>query len=237
MQAPQRRVEPRGSNEERRRLLFLVAFAALGLLALGGVIAVIALASGGGGGGKTSDSDLAAAMTAAGCTFQTVTAPRPPGGQTHIQSLSTPVTWNTYPPSNGQHYPLWAVWGFYDDPVNPKQVMHNEEHGAIVMWWGPKTPHSEIEQMRAFYNSSPNSMFGTPIGTIKGKSLGSKVALTAWTGDASKYQRNNYFGFGHVAICARFDEKAFKAFRDAYRGKGPEGIPASLNNPGEGPSG
>lgn len=209
-------------------------FAALGLVGLVAVILLIVLTRGGSSG--TSNASVAAAMKAAGCTYQDVKIPAPPKGQTtHIATLASPVNWNTYPPAGGQHYGQWAVWGFYTEPVDPKQVVHNEEHGAVVIWWGPKTPKSEIDKLQAFYSSSPNSLFGTPIGTIKGKSLGSKVALTAWTGDPKTYQRNGDYGTGHVAICPTFNESAFKAFRDAFRGKGPEGIPTSANNPGEGP--
>ncbi len=43
------------------------------------------------------------------------------------------------------------------------------------------------------------------------------------------------YGVGHIAVCPRFDEEAFAAFRSAYRGEGPEGIPASSNTPGSGP--
>jgi hypothetical protein len=75
-------------------------------------------------------------------------------------------------------------------------------------------------------------MFGTPVGTIKGKSLGSKVAVTAWTGDPKTYQRKGDFGIARVAICPTFNESAFKKFRDAFRGKSPEGIPVSANTPG-----
>jgi hypothetical protein len=64
------------------------------------------------------------------------------------------------------------------------------------------------------------SVLGTPI-----KGLGSKVALTAWTKDKDGVH-------GRVAVCPKFDEKAFKAFRDAFRGKSPEGIPESYNQPG-----
>ena len=61
------------------------------------------------------------------------------------------------------------------------------------------------------------------------------VALTAWTGNPAKYYRNDYYGVGHLATCPRFDEKAFTAFRDAYRDHGPEGVPGSSNKPGTGP--
>jgi len=92
--------------------------------------------------------------------------------------LTTKVKWSTFPPSGGSHYPLWAVWGFYTQPVNPRQVVHNLEHGGVVLWWGPKVPESTVSRLRAFYNQSPTGMFGTPLA-----GLGNKVAVSAWTGD------------------------------------------------------
>jgi hypothetical protein len=208
-------------------------FAAAGIVGIVAVVLVIVLTNK--GGGTLNNASVASAMRAAGCTYQDVKIPAPPKGQTtHIPTLESPVNWNTYPPAGGQHYGAWAVWGFYTEPADPKQVVHNEEHGGVVLWWGPKTPQSEIDKLRAFYDSSANSMFGTPIGTIKGKSLGSKIAVTAWTGDPATYQRKGDYGTGHVAICPTFNESAFKTFRDAYRGKGPEGIPTSANEPGTG---
>ena len=37
----------------------------------------------------------------------------------HLQSLTGKFPWNTDPPSNGQHYPAWAVWGFYTEAGQP----------------------------------------------------------------------------------------------------------------------
>ncbi len=172
-------------------------------------------------------------MTAAGCNFKTVKAYVPPGQGVHVPSLTKKFPWNTDPPSNGQHYPLWAVWGFYTDPINPRMVVHNEEHGGIVLWWGPKVSQTTVDQLRDLYNEQPDGLFGTPY-----PKLGSKVAISAWTGNPVDYGHNGYFGQGHLAICPRYDAataKAFEAFRDAYRGHGPEGIPLSLDKPGMGP--
>jgi hypothetical protein len=210
----------------------LMLFSAAGLIGLVAVILVILLTSK--NSNNPSSSSVAAAMRAAGCTYQDVTIPTPPGKNMHIQSLSTPVKWQTYPPAGGQHYYRWAVWNFYTEPVPPKMVVHNEEHGGVILWWGATTPQSEIDQLRAFYDSHPNSVVGTPAEPIDGKSLGSKVAITAWTGDPSKYGKNGYYGFGHAAVCPTFDKAAFTKFRDAYIGKGPEGIPTSANDPGLG---
>jgi hypothetical protein len=202
-------------------------------VAIAAIVAVVAVAVSGGGGGSSADDKVASAMTAAGCTLRAV-KPIPPKNKVNYHAdsptITTKVKWSTFPPSAGGHYGLWAIWGFYRAPVNPRQVVHNEEHGGVVIWWGPKVPSATVDQLERFYQESPNSMFGTPI-----PGLDSKIALTAWTGDPAEYYRDGNYGIGHLAICKRFDEKAFEAFRNAYRGKGPEGIPASSNTPGSGP--
>ena len=182
-------------------------------------------------------ADVKSTMLAAGCTYRDV-PPKPPKNKTDyhadVPSLSTSTKglWSTFPPSAGGHYPLWAVWGFYTNPVNPRQVVHNEEHGAVVIWWGPNVSKATIAQLQGFYNQQPVGVFGTPIA-----GLGNKIALTAWSGDPNKYYKNGYYGMGHIAICSHFDQKAFAAFRSAYRGKGPEGIPLKpYDEPGQGPS-
>jgi hypothetical protein len=100
----------------------------------------------------------------------------------------------------------------------------------VILWWGDKVPNSTIDQLEAFYREVPNSMLGTPY-----PKLGNKIAISAWTGDPANYGRNGDYGTGHIAICPTFDEGAFKTFRDAFRGQGPEGIPESSNTPGSGP--
>ena len=234
MQAPKRRVDARpkrsGGGSFPRW-----AWAAAGAAVVAVVVVVAALAFGGGSSG-TADAAVAKAMTAAGCSFKSV-PPKPPkrnplNYHQDVPTLSTPTKglWSTFPPSAGAHYGIWAVWGFYRAPVNPRQVVHNEEHGGVVIWWGPEVPGSTVDQLERFYQEKPEGMFGTPLA-----GLGKKIALTAWTGDPARYYRDGYYGMGHVAVCSSYDEKAFAAFRDAFRGKGPEGIPLSQDAPGAGP--
>ena len=84
-----------------------------------------------GGVKNTAVAKVAPLMKAAGCSFKSVTAYVPKGQGTHVDSLTKKLPWNTSPPSNGQHNPAWAVWGFYTKPVNPRLVVHNEEHGGV----------------------------------------------------------------------------------------------------------
>jgi hypothetical protein len=226
-QGPKQRVPMDELGMRHRAVLYGVA--GLGIVALVVVVLFIAL----GGGTANAAKNVAPLMKTAGCSYKTVTAYVPPGQGVHVPSLTKKFPWNTDPPSNGQHYPLWAVWGFYTEPVNPRMVVHNEEHGGVILWWGSKVPSSTVDQLHDFYEEQSDGSFGTPY-----PKLGSKVAISAWTGDPTRYGRNNYYGQGHLAICTRYDgatKKAFEAFRKAYRGHGPEGIPLSLDKPGMGP--
>ena len=227
VQAPKQRTDSSGGGLSNRTMLYVAA----------GIVVVALVAAGGffafAGSSSSGDKHVASLMKAAGCNYKTVKAYVPPGQGVHVPSLTKKFPWNTDPPSNGQHYPVWAVWGFYNQPVNPRMVVHNEEHGGVILWWGTKVPASTVDQLRSFYNEQPDGTFGTPYAK-----LGSKVAISAWTGDPAKYTQNGYYGQGHLAICPRLDSatlKAFEAFRKAYRGKGPEGIPLSLDEPGMGP--
>lgn len=230
VQAPKQRTAAPGGGVRsvgNRTWLYLGGGAAVVIL----LVAIGVFAFGAGGG--TSDQQVAKLMSAANCNFRTVKAYVPPGQGVHVNSLTKKLPWNTDPPSNGQHYPLWAVWGFYTQPINPRRVVHNEEHGGVVLWWGTKVPASSVEQLHTYYDEQPDGTFGTPY-----PKLGSKVAITAWTGDPAKYGRNNYFGQGHIAICPRLDAAtltAFESFRKLYRGHGPEGIPLAADEPGMGP--
>jgi hypothetical protein len=233
-QGPQQRrgsTSPRVDDLGMRHRAMLYAVAGAGFLGLVVVVLVIVLT---GGASKTNDAAVARAMSAAGCTFRTVKAYVPKGQGTHVNSLTSDNHWNTNPPSNGQHYPEWAVWGFYTQPVNPRQVVHNEEHGGVVLWWGSKVSSATVQQLRDFYLEQPDGSFGTPY-----PSIGSKIAITAWTGNPNDYQQNGYYGFGHIGTCSSYTpavKAAFEKFRDTYRGHGPEGIPLSADKPGLGPN-
>jgi uncharacterized protein DUF3105 len=222
--------------DAQRKKALLYGLAGAGIVAVV-VVVVLILAGGKSTKNASSGSDAAVknAMLAAGCTFVSKPVLPPKDGQNFHNDAPTPTTkvkWSTFPPSGGGHYGAWAIWNFYTEPVEPDRVVHNEEHGGVILWWGPKVSQAEIDKLRNFYNESPNGMLGTPIA-----GLGNKIAVAAWTGDPSRYYQNGYYGIGKLSICKNFDEKAFTTFRDTYRGHGPEGIPLSSDTQGSGPNG
>jgi hypothetical protein len=234
VQAPQRREQPRGPKPPvDRAKLYMYALGGSGLLGLVAVVVVLSLVVGKGS-SAPGTQQVAAVMRAAGCTFRTVPSHRypPGGGSLHISKLSDHVTYNSYPPSSGYHYPVPAIWGDYSQPVNPKIAVHNEEHGGIVVWYGAKISPANRQKIDQFYQQSPNAILVTPlVDTFPGitypahEPLGSRIALTAWVAPSG-------VGKGVVSVCPSVNLNAFDRFRDTFRGHGPEHFPVGILTPG-----
>jgi hypothetical protein len=232
VQAPKVRTGPSGrapTDDDRRRKLLLYAYGASGVVALAIVIGLILLLGNRNNSSAANDQEIAKTMQAAGFSYRSNPIQAPPNNQVHLAALTDKVSdWSTNPPDGGQHYYTPAPFNFYDEAVPPKIVVHNQEHGGMIIWYGPKVSDATKAQLRSFWQESPNGILATPYAP-----LGSKIALTAWTGDPNKYQRNGYWGEGHISVGSQFNEKAFTAFRDAFRGKGPERFPLSAMAPGQ----
>jgi len=206
-QGPRQRHDSRSPEADRRNRLILYALAASGVLALAIVIGVLAL-----GGGSSSESDsVESAMTDAGCTFKTYKE-QPATPHFATDPPPKPFKYNSFPPSSGRHYATPAVYDFYTDPVSKYAVVHNLEHGAVLVQWGNKVPRAEVARIRDWWQNDARGVVAAPL-----PALGNKIAVVAWT---------------HVAKCTRFDDDAFTTFRDAYQFKGPERIPPEAMDPG-----
>jgi hypothetical protein len=222
------RTTPRSStpDEDRKRLLILVVVAASGLLALGAVVAFLVLgtSSDDGGGGES----FAQKMKDAGYTYKTYPALKNKSDHSDVPTVDTKVKWNSNPPTSGPHYGQWAVWNFYDSPVPLTMSTHNLEHGGIRILYGPKLPKSEVSKLRDFYNEDPNAMLVAPL-----PSAGNKFYASAWYFDQNKGKNNStYYGEGEQISGTKVDEDGLKAFRDEFRYKGRERIPAENLQPG-----
>ncbi len=203
-QGPRRREPERGSPWADRRTLLLGAAVIVAIV----VVGVTLVSRGSGGASASSTREAAATTAAAGCTFRTY----PSQGQDHVQSIDAKVAYNSFPPTSGKHYYQPLIWNRYPQPVPLVAEVHNLEHGGVIIQYGDKVPKATVAKVTGFYDSSPNAVLLAPL-----PKLGSRIALTAWT---------------HLATCTRFSEQAFKAFRDTFRGKGPEHFPVSSLKPG-----
>jgi hypothetical protein len=208
---------PKTRKEERdRRGLWLIVGAVVVLAIVGAAAAYFLTRS-----DDSPSESVAQAMQAAGCTYKTY--PGLPAGVHISNPNATPKEWNSFPPTSGPHYGQWVIWGEYDQPVRLAQSTHNLEHGGIVMFYGSGVSQDEITKLRSFYREDATAMLLAPL-----PQLGNKIALTAWYSADPASGKSQ----GILAECTAFNEKAFRTFRDTYRFKGPERIPAESLQPG-----
>jgi hypothetical protein len=133
-------------------------------------------------------------------------------GAQHAETLPEGFEYNSFPPTSGPHNPQWAIWNIYTEPIQQLYLVHNLEHGGIVVQYGTGISDDEVQRIADWYAADPDAVLVAPL-----PELGDKVALTAWT---------------HLLTCSGFDEAAWSAFRDQYRFNGPEQIPRESLKPG-----
>jgi hypothetical protein len=205
VQAPKRRVDAPDPAARHRAILYGISGAGI----VGLVVAVLVVALAGGG---TNAKAAIKTIRAQGCQYHKYPAlPRAP----HYSTLNPKPapTWNSFPPTSGRHYVTPLAFGLYTEAVPEIRLVHNLEHGAVILQYGDKVPAAQVQQITAWYQQDANGVIVAPL-----PKLGAKVALTAWT---------------NWTECGGFDEKAANAFRKAFRYHGPEQYPKSYLEPGQ----
>ena len=206
VQAPQQRSTPRAPRDNRT-FLYVLAFVGLGVILLGGVLALVAFSGGDGS---------SAAINSRYCTEESFPGLRPD----HLGSPDEKVDYNSFPPSSGPHYQSPAPWGIYEDPIKQTILVHNLEHGGIVLQYG-KVGEQTVREIQSFYQNDPYGLVVAPY-----PRLGKAIALTAW--NEPRYVRGQSEpedadpGNGYVLTCTQWDADAAAKFRDERRNKAGE---------------
>lgn len=157
--------------------------------------------------------DIGPAAKAAGCQLQT----KKGTARGHTTSLSDRVKYNTNPPTTGRHYEIPAQDGIYGEAPQDEQLVHNMEHGRVIIWVKPSLPAKQRADIRAMVEDDPYQMVLVPR-----RNMPYAVAATAWDADPAPN------GTGELLLCNDVNDKTFdalQAFRDEHRSQGPEPIP------------
>ena len=62
------------------------------------------------------------------------------------------VNYNTIPPTSGDHWDWWARCGFYEDGLPDERIVHNLEHGNIVVSYNLQEG-SQLERLKDFMDN------------------------------------------------------------------------------------
>ncbi|MEZ4866856.1 MAG: DUF3105 domain-containing protein [Caldilineaceae bacterium] len=117
----------------------------------------------------------------------------PMQGNLHIAVAATsPVAYNSTPPTSGPHYPNIVAWQFYAEPFRYEQLVHNLEDAGVLIYYQCATACSElVQQLHDFAQPYidggrhiavvPNDpTWTTPDGAKPHGDMGAPIAVTAW---------------------------------------------------------
>ena len=131
----------------------------------------------------------------------------PSEGHRHVREGET-VTFDASPPSSGSHYDVPAETGFYDadSDIEPERVVHNLEHGMIVIWYRPNAPDLGFiaEQVEQLVEQEPSYTVGAPYRDMPD---GYNLVLTSWR---------------QAQACEFASQEIVDDFRRQFQGKSPE---------------
>jgi hypothetical protein len=144
----------------------------------------------------------------------------------HVQNLNAKPKYDSFPPTSGTHYYLPAKWDIYTFALPQIALVHNLEHGGIVVQYGKRVPKATVARIRAWYLADSTGLVVAPL-----PRLGAKIVLGAWNAPpykAGKQTEQQDPGHGYLSTCTGFDARAFTAFVEQHRFKGGERFPPAL---------
>jgi hypothetical protein len=91
--------------------------------------------------------------------------------------VGTPVDYDSNPPCNGPHYPIWAAYQTYSSPVPRPYYVHDLEHGAIVLVY--KCDQDDgcpaiVQGLQATSDAIPDD----PVCTLQGEGVRVRTVIT-----------------------------------------------------------
>jgi hypothetical protein len=94
----------------------------------------------------------------------------------HVQ-IGSDVTYNSNPPSSGDHYATWAAYQTWQHPIDHRNYVHNLEHGAIVFLYNCQNSGGCDDFITGLQQASRN-LFDDPVCTNAGQNVRVRSMVT-----------------------------------------------------------
>ncbi len=127
-------------------------------------------------------------------------------GQEHIQVGQSHPPYNSDPPTSGWHYEEPARAGFYAEPLPDEQLVHNLEHGHVIISYDC-SKLANCDTVKTRLQALVDSFQRWKIVAVTRENADTPIALTAW---------------GRIDKLERYDEDRIAAFVRSWRNRGPE---------------
>ena len=115
--------------------------------------------------------------------------------------------YSSIPATSGPHWDPSGIanWGVYTTPQNESQMVHNLEHGGIVIWYDPAAlDDAQVAELTSYVEGQVSS----------GSSGRYKFILTPWGGDVDFGAAVAVTAWRHLLKLDIFDMGAIRSFAD-----------------------
>ena len=186
------REERRGRQKSRRRYRRWIYLGGSGVIAVMITVSLFLPSLPGGGTGGTGAT-----------SYKDGVGDPQPGISDAFPSHRDGVTieYSTTPPTSGDHWAATAQCGFYEEDMRDETVVHNMEHGHVIMNYNLTEP-SDLSRLKDVHNGLAGSdswLVTRPYSDIPE----GDIAMTAW---------------GVLDQFTGIDEERIQRFLDAYKG-------------------
>ena len=129
-------------------------------------------------------------------------------GRDHIALGDAHIPYNSDPPTSGPHADP-VENGFYDTPIPDENIIHNLEHGFVVISYDCNQLE-DCDSVKANLRNVLNQYDSHQLIAVARENRDAPIALTAW-------QR--------IDLLDSYDEERITAFIEAWRARAPENVP------------
>jgi len=153
-----------GSNGASRLSGTTLAIVGIGALVIAGLSAILIFA------------------LLAPATSESVGVAQTMDGQQHVPAC-VPGNYSSVPPTSGCHMDTPAEWGVYPSAQDPVQLIHNLEHGGIVIWYqADQVTADQIAALETYTRSwNGTERYKVIVSPWSGSDFGHPIAILAWT--------------------------------------------------------
>lgn len=113
----------------------------------------------------------------------TIGEPQAMDGRTHIATGSAGGPYSSTPAASGPHWDTPLNWGVYESAQPQEPIIHNLEHGGIVIWYqAAQVTADQIVELEQYVRSwNATERYKVIVAPWAGADFGHPMAITAWT--------------------------------------------------------
>lgn len=164
--------------------------------------------------------EVAAKLDELGCTE--IQEPEDRGtGHLDSQTLAASppeILYPDRPATSGEHFGNWLMTGVYDEIMDERALVHNQEHGYVLGYYSEDAPEDQIAAFKAKAQEHIDGDFP-------------KIIVSPWDGDLPEDANFAYVAWNNRQLCGEFDEDVFLTFVEDHHSSAGDAPPAEKSIP------